>query len=259
MLCLVRKRVIMTKTILFDVETSHSIVATFGLHNENIPHENILSDFFIICASWKWLDEDEIYSVSLLDDIERFNISPNDDYYVADELRKAISEANLVIGHNHKKFDTKKLNAKLCYHKLPPLEYHKDIDTLKVARQYFKFTSNRLDYLAKYLGVGEKMRTSRGLWLRVLMGDVEAIKEMAEYNKVDVKILEGVYLRLRPYMKTHPNLISIDGKQVEKCTSCDSPHIQYRGTAINQKGKFRRFQCQECGAWSQSTKPMVTT
>jgi hypothetical protein len=119
--------------------------------------------------------------------------------------------------------------------------------------------SNKLDYLGKLLGVGRKIKTEPGLWMRVLNGDSKAVKEMIPYNVQDVLLLRDVYLKLRPYTKNHPNL-ELYG--IEGCPYCGHTHVQSRGTEIaKDKGThkavsriYRRFQCQnpECGGWFRS-------
>jgi len=71
-----------------------------------------------------------------------------------------------------------------------------------MARNMFKFNSNRLDYIAQYLGVGGKTSTSYDLWKDiVLKNDKKAMNTMVLYCKNDVEILQKVHEKLLKYKK----------------------------------------------------------
>ncbi len=235
---------------IYDIETSLALMATFGLKVDYIPHENIIQDWYVICGCWKTLGEKKIHAVSVLDDPDRFAKSPIDDYHVVKTLRDMMAGYDILVHHNGDKFDVKKINARLIYHGLEPLPPLLTVDTLKEARRVAAFTSNRLDYLGKFLGLGGKDKTSGGLWLRVLSGCIKAIKEMVKYNKRDVDLLEKVYLKLLPYMK-HPNV----NRCGASCPKCGGHDIQLRGFATTRNGTVhQRTQCKKCGAWSKFRK-----
>lgn len=243
----------MAKILCLDIETSYSVVATFGIWNQNIPIDSILDEWYIICAAWKWVGEDKVYSKSILD-------CPNKtDQVVVKALRDAIAEADIILGHNSDKFDVKKLNTRVLQYGMEPMPPVKSIDTLKVAKKYFKFTSNRLDYIAQYLGVGAKMTTSKGLWLRVLKGDVDAVQEMLDYNVVDVEITEKVYMKFRPYMAQHPHLKLFTGESTDCCPACSSKRLQKRGYSFTSVGRRQRFQCLDCAKWSTGKTSIETS
>jgi len=137
-------------------------------------------------------------------------------------------------------------------HGLPPLPPVSTIDTYKVAKQKFNFNSNKLDYIGRYLDLGGKMSTPKGLWLKVLVGDPKAIQTMVEYNKRDVTLLENVFLKLRPYI---PNHINRELYGAEGCPRCGSKKTQSRGTYYAQTRTYRRWQCVgECKGWFRTLK-----
>lgn len=240
------------KILFWDVETSESIVKTFSLFNVNIPYKKIVQDWFIICGSWKFQDEDEVYSVSKLN--TKWDDDIKNDYEIVKQLREAVLEADIIVHHNGDRFDLRKLNTRLIYHRLPPLPTKlTTVDTLKEAKHSFAFTSNRLDYLGKYLGVGQKIKTDDDLWARVLEGQTSAIEEMVEYNKGDVRLLENIYEIMAPYIR-HPNLAALASNDPGLCCKlCKSTHIQYRGNYITKLGVKKRYQCQDCGKWDHES------
>jgi transposase-like protein len=71
-----------------------------------------------------------------------------------------------------------------------------------------------------------------------------------------VVILEKLYYRLLPWMKTHANYSIHHPGQV--CPNCGSGKYHRRGYALTQAGSYARFQCQACGSWFRGAK-MVST
>lgn len=236
---------------MWDIETSHNLVAKFSLREEYVPHTSIVQERYIICAAWKELGAKTTQAVSVLDDPKRYATSPHDDYHVVKTLHGMMSEADVIIAHNGDQFDSKWLAGRILAHKLSPLPPIQSIDTLKVARRVFSLNSNRLDYLGKYLGFGGKASTPHGLWMDVLRGDKKAIKTMVDYNKRDVELLEQVFERLRPFAPEHFN------RQLQGavgCPRCESMHVQSRGTHKTTTQVYQRYQCVDCGGWFRDRK-----
>lgn len=235
------------RVILWDIETTHNLVAAFSLKNQDwIPAENILQERYVVCASWKVLGEKKVYAVSTLDDPKRFKRNPHDDNYVLATLHNVLSTADIIVAHNGDQYDIKFTEGRMLIKGLPPLPPLSKIDTLKAARDRFLFNANNLDYLGQMLGVGRKKATPRGLWLKVLAGNKTAIRTMVEYNKGDVLLLEKVFLKLRPYMGNHVNRELFDGKG---CPRCGSANFHRRGIHRSITQVYHRFQCQACGGW----------
>lgn len=248
------KRGRVPRVLLWDIETAHNIIAAFDLYNPN-PATNVLQEWYIICAAWKWLGEKTTHSVSLLDSPNLFRKDPTNDRHVVSILHDTISSADAIVAHYGDNFDIKRLNARLAFHKFSPLPPVIQIDTYKIAKSKFKFNSNKLDYLAQVLGFEGKTPTSPGLWLRALRGDVSAIKEMVVYNKQDVIVLEKVYNALRAFVPAKANRLLFDTRAA--CPSCGGEHINYRGYTFTKARKYRRYQCLDCGAWGHD--PHSTT
>lgn len=232
----------MSKVLIYDLETSHNIVAQFDPKDQYTPHTNILQERFIICAAWKWLGEKKIHTVATF---------TNNDKVVLEVLHKVMSEADLIVAHNGDNFDKKFLETRLLVHGFPTLPPISSIDTYKIAKSKFRFNSNRLDYLGKLLGFGGKKHTPPGLWLDVLRGDKKAVKVMEDYNKRDVEVLEKVFLKLRPYMPNYVNRELFGGTG---CPRCGSKKVQYRGYHRAITKTYRRLQCQSCSGWFRELK-----
>jgi hypothetical protein len=241
------------KILLLDTETLPMITATFSLYPDSINHDNILQDWSLICACWKYLDKPTIYSSSILDDREAFKQSVNNDLVVVKRVREVLQDADIVIGHNVKKFDMKKYNARLIFHGLDPLPSGIQLlDTLTEIRKVAAFSSNRLDFLGKTLTGQGKIETERGLWLRVLKGEKKAVKDMTHYCKGDVQVLEDLYLKLRPYMKGHAHVGVLHGEDKQhSCPRCGSTRLQGNKTRFTAAGvKKVQKQCMDCTGYS---------
>lgn len=196
-----------------------------------------------ICLAWKWLGESDIgFSAEWVD--------REDMLATAWQL---YDEADIVVGHNIDSFDTKKLAGEwveLGYDSPSPW---KSVDTLKVARSRFGFESNTLDSLAKRLGLeGKSDHYDPEVAALALAGDVEAQERLESYNKGDVEQTELVYLRLRGWAKSHPNVSLYSDESRPRCPSCGSGHLQSRGYRTTNTRRYRQFQCQGCGGWSSS-------
>lgn len=242
--------------LVYDVEVSSLdlMLRTYDLKNriKYFNHEDIVRDWTMLGAAWKVLGEDRVRCVSVSHK-DVFN-----DYEVICALHKALARAEVVIGHNSDGFDIKKFNTRAVYYGLEPLQPKKQIDTIKIAKKYFKFTSNSLRYIASYLGLGDKGESPE--WDLILAGDKKALAAMREYNKRDVTVTEAVYLRLRDYHHTHPDVSTVTrdvaGEAMLKCPRCDSVDIKKDGTfPIIKNGMIvsrkQRYSCTSCHKYIQ--------
>lgn len=203
----------------------------------------------MICFGWKWLGSDKVYTYSLTDDMKRFKKDPSDDFSVVKRLYDVIKCADIIVGHNMAGFDWKKFYARVIYYGLPPIAKPEIVDTLKQARKLAYFTSNKMAYLTKHLRIGEKPKHSSDMWLRILRGDAQAVQEAAIYCSGDVIETEKMYQRLLPYMEDHPNVGLWRADGIDACRNCGSDHLAVGASRVTKSGKYKRYQCQDCGCW----------
>lgn len=157
--------------------------------------------------------------------------------------------------HNCKGFDNKKSTAKFLEHGLNPPSSYQSIDTLDSARRKFSLTSNRLDAIGSKFGIGRKVETPKGLWRSVMEKDYKMLKKMAEYCEGDTKLLEDVYLFMRPYIQSHPNLNLFITQDIEACPSCASTDLKREGKAYTTTvSQYDLYRCHSCGALSRNRK-----
>ena len=247
------------KTLLIDIETSPIIGYTWGIYDQNVI--SVIQPVKIICAAWKFLDDKGVV-VKSLSDYEGYTGGIVDDKALVTELWSVLDEADIVVAHNGDAFDIKIMNTRFIAHELNAPSEYQAVDTLKVAKKYFRFGANKLDILGKYLDEGRKKGTGGfETWVRCMEGDLKAWRTMKIYNAQDIELLERVYLRLRPFMKNHPNLNTISPiktkSQSPVCTVCQSTNTIKRGFKVTKGGRYQRYQCNDCGSWSSGNYERV--
>jgi DNA polymerase III epsilon subunit-like protein len=184
------------KVLIYDIETSYNIVSSWRVGNKvNLPHNSVIKERQVMCISWKWLDEDEVYTVD-------WGYNTQDDKYLIDIFVDVLNEADVIVAHNGDNFDLKWLRTRALKHGIEMLPYYNQVDTLQLAKKYFYFNSNKLDYISKFLGFEGKIHTEPELWDKVILGkDLNALCKMIEYCEEDVRQLEKVYKALSKWDK----------------------------------------------------------
>ncbi len=175
------------KVLIYDIETAPNIGWFWGAgYKLNIGANQIIKERAVICVSYKWLGEEQIYNLSW--DIEQ------DDKFLVEQFVSVLNEADLIVAHNGDRFDLKWLKTRALFHGIPTLPKYNQFDTLKVAKSKLYLNSNRLDYISKFLGFEGKIVTTPDLWKSVVINnDRKALKEMLVYCDEDVNQLEKVY------------------------------------------------------------------
>ena len=235
------------RILIWDVEVAPIIGTVWGKYEQNLIWE--IQGWYFLCFAYKWLGEKKTYVISQRD-MPNYKAGSDDDSDVIRKIRALFDEADIVIAHNGDAFDQKKANARMAYWDMSPPSPYKQIDTLKVARRYFKFTSNKLGDLGQHLGLGNKLETGgHELWKGCMAGDIKSWEKMEAYNKQDVVLLEQVYLRLRPWMTNHPP-IGIMGDRPASCDNCGSSKMHNHSKKTYAKRGWRQqYKCYDCGSY----------
>lgn len=225
---------------LLDIETAPNLVHVWGLWQQNVGLPQIIAAGYVMCWAAKWLGDDKI----MFDSVHQSKPKQ-----MLKGIHHLLDEADAVIHYNGKKFDIPTLNKEFLLHGFMPPAPYKQIDLLSVARTQFRFPSNKLDYVAQALKIGRKTKhAGHELWIRCLNEEEQAWKEMEEYNRNDVVLLEQVYFKLLPWIKHHPNQNLYSDHELI-CPTCGGHHHQRRGLAYTSTCTYQRFQCKECGSW----------
>lgn len=246
------KQEIQHKVLILDIETSPIKAFVWKLWKENVGLPQIISDWIMLTWACKWLGSDIILSDRLTSD----EVKREDDKRIVKKLWSLLDEADIVIAHNGNSFDLPRIQTRFILHGLIPPSPYKQIDTKIVAKNQFGFTSNKLQHLANKLGIEGKYDTDFELWVKCLDGDEESLEYMEFYNKHDVEILEKVYLRLRPYIKGHPNIDIYYDDVLPHCPICGSHNVIFEldKKYYTQSLQYQTYRCQDCGGISRAKK-----
>ena len=237
------------KVLCFDIETAPNVGYFWGVWQQNISHIQVIEPWHCLTWSAKWLYDNEVMGDSLTSKEAR----NHNDRRIVKSLWKLFDQADILIAHYGDGFDIPRMNTRFLLHNLGVPSPYRSIDTKKIASQRFAFNHNKLDALARELGIGHKVDTGGfELWDACYHGDKEALAKMLKYNKKDVLLLEEVYLVLRAWAKSHPNM-NLWQKE-DGCSHCGSLEIRSKGHYITQVNKYRSFVCENCGAYSRETK-----
>lgn len=237
------------KILLLDIETSPNLAWVWGLWKQNVAINQIEESGRILCWAAKWLDAPKMF----------FSSSKKDgEIVMLQKAHELVSEADCIVTYNGRKFDLPTLNREWIKNGFEPPAPHRDIDLLEAAKRRFRFTSNKLDYVTDYLGLGQKVRHGGfELWTGCMEGNPKAWREMERYNKQDVKLLESLYKRMLPWLDRHPSHGPVVGDMC--CPKCGSEDLQMRGWAYTQAHKYQRYQCKGCGGWLRGHKTVLRT
>lgn len=230
------------KRLFFDIETSPMIVYSWRVGWKlNIGTDNIIEDWKIICISFKWEGDDKVQNLT-------WDKNQCDKQMLIDFINIA-NGADEIIAHNGDRFDIKKIRTRCIFHRIPMFPSYRSLDTLKKAKSGFSFNSNRLDYIARFLGVGQKVEHEGfNMWVKCLQGDTQALKDMVYYCDGDIIVLEDVFFVLQNYVKNNTHAGVHNGKLKASCPSCASDDVILLKNNFTALGTIKRqMECNVCG------------
>ncbi len=237
------------KRLFFDIETSPNIGLFWSAgYKQRIDYNNIIKERAIICICYRWENEKTTHSLQW--------DSKQNDKSMLRQFIKVANHANELIGHNGDRFDLKWIRTRSLFHGIEMFPDYTTIDTLKIAKNKFRFNSNRLDYIAQYLGLQGKLETEFDLWKDIVLKNCpKSMKKMVKYCKHDVEILEKVYHQLKKhtYTKTHYGVFFNESR--ETCKECGCEDLTIQRTRVTSAGtRFNIYKCDECGAINQKVE-----
>jgi hypothetical protein len=223
------------RVLIYDIETSPNIGWFWRAgYKLNISPDNIIKERAIICVSYKWLGEDQVYNLSW--------DKNQDDKFLLEQFIEVLNEADLIVAHNGDNFDLKWLKTRALYHRLPMLPNYKQFDTLKLVKSKLNLNSNRLDYIAKFLGFEGKNKTTIDLWIDIVYKkSQEAMNTMLEYCDEDVRQLEKVYKELRYLGNPMLHQGVIQGKVKQTSPVTGSVNIEHVKRVTTNRGTVKHI------------------
>lgn len=238
------------KILVFDIETAPHLGYVWALWKQSLGLNQLVEEGVILCWVAKWVNSNDFHQGTLWDDGKEGMIR---------KLHALMEEADLIVAHNGDKFDIKHVNSEIADLGLAPPSASKTVDTLKVARARFRLPSYKLDYLCKRWNLGRKLKHEGfELWLACMSGKRRAQQKMLRYNKHDVKILQRLYYKLRPWIKNHPQHGLYKESARPVCSNCGSHRVHKKGMSYTARGAYQRYKCSDCGTPLRGTKQVLS-
>lgn len=239
-----------------DIETSPLLSYVWGLWDQNVGLNQIKNEWFVLSWAAKWMGQKEI----LYQD-QRNAKKIEDDKDLLAGVWKLLDKADVIIGHNVKRFDSKKLNARFILNGFQPPSSYRQIDTLEIAKKHFQFTSNKLEWISGKLCPDEKKYKTKKfqgfeLWSECLKGNPEAWEEMEKYNRQDITALEAVYDKLIPW-GGNVNFATYNNSLDTYC-KCGGRYAA-NGFMHSNTGRHQRYRCNLCGNEMRGKENLLTT
>lgn len=245
------------KILIFDIETSPFMAYAWTRFKQFFQDSMVLQEGYVLCWAAKWLGNDNVMSDAIWNhDAADGAVCEGNDYEVCKSLHALLDEADIVVAHNGNRFDIPTMNTRFLFHGLPPNKPYKKVDTLSILKHNFMLPSNKLSTAAIYFGLPHKMDAGGfSVWKRCMDGDKEAQTHMETYNIQDVITLEALYMILRPWHNTHPNVSLYYDDTDARCPCCGSKDINVHDPAAIQSAAsvtlYPLVTCNSCGKHSK--------
>lgn len=241
------------KILTLDLETSPIMADVWGLWQNNVSLNQIHDVTRVISFGAKWYGKPKVHFYSEYHDGSEAMIA---------EAYELISDADIVVHFNGRKFDMPHLYREFAMQTYDPPSPVQDIDLLLAVKARFRFASNKLEHVSRQLGLEGKFQNSgHTLWVKCLHGTeeekVKAWAEMRKYNIQDVRLTEKLYDRIRPWIKTHPHIGLFTEGGAPKCRQCGGTDLRREGHAYTAKSMYQRYQCRTCGTWNRGSKSIA--
>ena len=214
----------------------------------DIESTGLKGDFAtILCIGYKWYGEKSTKVISIMD-FPRFKKDPTDDSFLMREFMKVYNEADATITYFGTGFDRKMMYTKLLEHGLALPANIPMIDLFYTVKGNTTLSRKSLDNVANFLGTPtQKTKVLGKVWKKAMAGHAGSIRYIIDHCIADVKVLEEVYERLRPLVRTHPIVARLGD-----CRYCGGGNLQRRGFALTVlRGRYQRIVCKDCGGWDQ--------
>jgi len=243
--------------LMLDIETRPNKVYTWSIWNVNVGINQIIEPGGLLCFAAKWYGQDDIEFRSEWEDGEVKMVMA---------AWKLLDEADVVVHFYGSRFDIPHLNTEFLKQGFPPPSPFKQVDLKMAVGKQFKFTSNKLQFVSRVLGLeGKEEHEGFPLWEKVLNEKEQYSKEvqtdargrMQSYNERDVFLLDEVYEALLPWIPNAPNRRLYEGGN--GCPTCgaDESLMIEEGFYYTKLSKFLKFRCRSCDSWFRGTKRMV--
>lgn len=249
-----------------DIETAPMLAFVWSCFKQYVNPDQLLAASSVLCWAAKWLGNDDIMFDSMQADIKPSE-NPLDFYQCSDErvvrsIWTLFDEADIIVGHNGRAFDSKTLNARWIKYGMTPPSPYKFVDTYTMVKDTVRLPRNKLESVGRYYDIGTKLEHEGfQLWVKCMCGDPEAWERMARYNRQDVLLDEEAYLLFRAWDRRHPNVALHYEDGNVRCIVCgstavkqDTSHESYTAASV-----FPSYRCGACGKVMRGRKRHTPT
>ncbi len=245
-----------TPNILFyDIETAPLKAWVWQCGKQVLRHHQLDKDHNqprIICVTYSWLNENRVHCID-------WGYEEQSTAKVVVEFDEIIKQADMTIGKNSNRFDTKMINAARMLNGLPGIpEWTKYTDDLEVQmRRYFRLPSQSLDYISQQLGLGGKIKMEFQDWIDIVEKNdngKKAFAKMLKYGKKDTADLKTIWKRLSEHFDSKWDQAEYLGERLScKHMDCGSKNLYMNGTRISGKTTYQMYNCSDCKRYAGRT------
>lgn len=236
----------LTKRIIaLDIETSLVTAKVFSTGNQYIQAKQLSDQTRLLTVAYGSVYDMEHKGKSAVKCLsnrhsKNFKNDPHDDRDLLHKIWQVLDKAEVIIAHNAQ-FDQGWMHGRFLELGWPLPSRYFVFCTYQNLRP-FKLTSKKLDELSQTLVGTAKLPTDYDLWVRCSNGDVDAFKEMEEYNRTDVyDTLFKVWKRTAYYNPIKAiDFTNYDSDKI-LCRVDGQPVIE-DGTYFNRKNQKRYLQ-----------------
>lgn len=204
----------------------------------------------VICIGYKFLG-DRKPKLLRASDYQREGLW--DDSGMIDAFSKVFATCDYHATWYGSRFDLPVINARIIQSGQKPLPPKPHLDLWKTARYKFKTGGgNRLAKWQDFLEISEEKTVVKpSIWIKARYGHEPSLKYIYDHCILDVDVLEGVFLKLRPWVEEEPARGLIVDVERGTCISCGSDMLTYQGWRVSKTRRYRQMQCQNCGKWQK--------
>ncbi len=225
----------------YDLETSPNVALVWRAgYKLDVSHDSIIKERAIITIAWKWEGEKKVHALTW--DREQC------DKTMLAKFLVVLAKADEAVAHFGDGFDWPWIRTRCLFHRLKDVPMVKTVDTKAWASRNFYFNSNKLDYIARFLGSDGKIKTEYGMWKDIVLKRCpKAMAKMVKYNRKDVQELEFVHKILMQSVpaKTHAGVLNHGEKW--SCPRCASEDVGAEGKRVTLAGTVtKKMRCKVC-------------
>lgn len=265
------------KVLFYDIETSPLQAWVWGQGQQYVSHSQFVENY----KMWDLISIQYCWNDGKKAKVLRYDKHGGTKGMI-EAFDEIVKKADITIGKNSNKFDSKMINSLRMLHKIKGFpEWTLIKDDLEVQmRRHFRLPSQSLDYISDLLGYGGKIKMEMRDWIdianyrqlmrfesnhkevskvlfskscrEVLRDGKKALNKMCEYGAKDVVDTRELWNYLSEHFMPSYNMATHVGERLAcKQLGCGSTNIIKNGTRLSAgQTMYQKFQCNDCGKYA---------